>query len=466
MRWNFAFYLSIAVVFGTTAIVDAVIRNVPSQYPTIQAGINAAVNGDTVLVANGTYTGTGNKNIDFLGTAIVVKSAGGAENCIIDCQNSGRGFYFHSNELLTSTLDGFKIINGAVTNCGGGIKIENSSPTIKNCIIYGNHANGTGGNACGGGIAAQTNASPLISNCTISNNTCNWDGAGLALAQSLSGPPSSPIVECCIIEGNTSTVISGGMGISNTTTAIIRNTLIVNNIGPEVGAMHIWSASPLIMNCVIRGNTGNIYAGGINLGWGGGEPPSSPTIKNTIIKGNTGVGIRSQSTTNNPLVIYNDFHNNSGGNFSSMPAGLGVISTTNLNGDPCDQYYNIFLDPLFYSTTGDSAFYLTANSPCIDAGDPTSPLDPDGTIADIGAFYYCQNFPVIGDLIIIIQNNDVVLTWTPVTSAVSYNIYRSDTPYFDITGMIPISTTTNESFTDTNAVSAEGGWFYKVTYQY
>ena len=363
--------------------------HVPGDYPTIQAGINAAQNGDTVLVADGTFTGVGNKNIDFLGKAIVVISENGAENCIIDCEGDGRGFYFHTNETRSSVLDGFKIINGAVTDRGGGIKIVTASPTIKNCIISNNHANGTGGEASGGGICAVVNASPLISNCTISNNTCNWCGGGIEIAQDLGGPPSSPIVEYCTIQGNTSTVCNGGIVISNTTTAIVKNTLIINNTGPEIGAMHCWAASPTIINCVISGNSGNVYAGGINLGWGGGEPPSSPTIKNTIIEGNTGVGIRSQGGSN-PSVIYNDVYNNSGGNFSNMPTGLGVITTTNFNGDSCDTFFNIFEDPLFYSTTGDSAYHLAVNSPCIDAGDPNSPHDPDGTIADIGAYYFHQ----------------------------------------------------------------------------
>jgi hypothetical protein len=94
-------------------------------------------------------------------------------------------------------------------------------------------------------------------------------------------------------------------------------------------------------------------------------------------------------------LTYCDFYNNSSGNFAGyyIPANLGVITHTNYNDDSCDIYNNIFLDPAFYSTVGDSAFYLTQNSPCIDAGDPTSPFDPDGTIADIGAYYFDQNLP-------------------------------------------------------------------------
>ena len=76
---------------------SATIR-VATDQPTIQAGINAAIPGDTVLVAPGTYTGMGNKELDLKGKAIVLRSEGGAASTIIDCEQQGRGFYFQAGE--------------------------------------------------------------------------------------------------------------------------------------------------------------------------------------------------------------------------------------------------------------------------------------------------------------------------------------------------------------------------------
>ncbi|MBC8526609.1 MAG: T9SS type A sorting domain-containing protein, partial [Candidatus Cloacimonetes bacterium] len=105
---------------------------------------------------------------------------------------------------------------------------------------------------------------------------------------------------------------------------------------------------------------------------------------------------------NTNSITYSDFYNNQGGNFFGVNASIGVNVTTNANGDSCDAYYNIQLDPLFVdSLNGDYhlswANYPTPDntmSPCIDAGDPISPLDPDGTIADMGAYYFNQGVSI------------------------------------------------------------------------
>lgn len=124
-------------VFGGTL-------SVPSGYDTIQAAIDAAADGDVVTLADGTYTGEGNRNIDFGGKAITVQSENGPEACIIDCEDRGRGFYFHQGEGALSVLRGVTITNGvgftslngfAPPHGGGGICCSGASPVIENCII-------------------------------------------------------------------------------------------------------------------------------------------------------------------------------------------------------------------------------------------------------------------------------------------------------------------------------------------
>ncbi|MCX6601872.1 MAG: T9SS type A sorting domain-containing protein [bacterium] len=95
-------------------------------------------------------------------------------------------------------------------------------------------------------------------------------------------------------------------------------------------------------------------------------------------------------TASGPRVEHCCIYGNAGGNFSgNVPAGMGVVALTNANGDSCDTYYNIFLDPQF-ADTAEGDYHLTLGSPCIDAGDPGLPYDPDGTAADMGAFYFNQ----------------------------------------------------------------------------
>ena len=92
-------------------------------------------------------------------------------------------------------------------------------------------------------------------------------------------------------------------------------------------------------------------------------------------------------TTSSPTIEYCDFYGNSSTNYAgtTLPAGLGTLTTTNYNGDDCDIYSNIFLNPQFVSAAVGN-FNLQTWSACLDAGDPELPLDPDGSYAEIGAF--------------------------------------------------------------------------------
>ena len=101
------------LILVVAAFAQARTITVPGNYLTIQQAIDVAQTGDTVLVYDGIYAGDGNKNLDFKGKRITVTSLNGPASTIIDCEGSGRAFYFHSGETPNSVLSGFTIRNGA-----------------------------------------------------------------------------------------------------------------------------------------------------------------------------------------------------------------------------------------------------------------------------------------------------------------------------------------------------------------
>ncbi len=236
------FVLSL-ILCSTTAFGATIL--VPGDYKTIQVGINAASDGDTVLVADGIYTGRLNKNIDFKGKEITVRSENGPEQCIIDCGGNGRGFYFHSGELEDSVLSGFTITNGRTTNYGAGIYCSGSSPTITQCIIVNNKVIGTSNNSHGGGIYLGSGACPNITNCIIMRNTSNYQGGGIYCYN------GNPIITNCTITRNMA--VDGG------------------------GIYSRFKPAPRLTNCILWGNTPNEVAKDLNT--------DSPRIRYSVVEG-------------------------------------------------------------------------------------------------------------------------------------------------------------------------------------
>jgi len=153
-------------------ITTGVTLRVPSDYTTIQAAINEASEGDTVLIADGTYVGLWNKDLDFNGKAIKVASENGPENCLIDCEGSGSGVRFRDDEKHDSVVSGLTITRGHP-----GISCT-SSPTIVGCVIYGNSCIQPGG-SYGGGVH-NLNGYPIIVDCVVAGNTCGVGCSGTA----------------------------------------------------------------------------------------------------------------------------------------------------------------------------------------------------------------------------------------------------------------------------------------------
>jgi hypothetical protein len=284
---------------------------------------------------------------------------------------------------------------------GGGVNCEASSPNFSNCAINENAA------ADGGGVNCDE-ASPIFVACTIEDNTARNCGGALSSSSGWSNFTD------CVISGNSAdagggAVVSWSNSVSFTSCEINRNSAAHGNGGAvwscicsdhfencifqgnsafESGVAQCDGSSSSFVNCTLVSNSAEC-CGIVNC-----ESSSLRFISNIVAFSNA-PGIYFASSLSCSVRFCNVFGNVGGDIFfedndaSNGPPNLGQLVTTNANGDSCDIYYNIFLDPMFVDTAAGD-YHLLAGSPCIDAGDPALPLDPDNTIADIGAFYFHQ----------------------------------------------------------------------------
>jgi hypothetical protein len=153
-------------------VIAATLR-VPSKYPTIQAAIDSASVGDSVIVAEGVYSGEENKNLTFRGKELLLMSERGALHTSIDCEGDGRGLIFVGGEGPEMRVEGFTIWESKPQGeNGGGILCESgSSPTISWCLVARSGAD------AGSGMYIS-DSSPTIINCTFGD--C-WSNSGAAV---------------------------------------------------------------------------------------------------------------------------------------------------------------------------------------------------------------------------------------------------------------------------------------------
>ena len=423
-----------SICFVLASLANAVlgdIWSVPSEYVTIQAAIDVATNGDIVEIADGTYTGMGNKDLDLGGKAITVRStSGNPALCVIDCEKDGRGFYFHSGEQPDSVIDGVTIANGFVDGggpgyyFGGGVYCIGSSPTLTNCIIRDNVSFGWKG--AGGGVYCES-SSPLLTKCTITGNSAPSPfglGGGLFASGS-----SSPTLSQCKIVNNAAWEGGGGVSCYNSSSPILINTTFRQNRAANGGGVHCdYYASPTIIACTISRNAADSGAGIYCI-------RSSPDLSNCVISKN-------QATNNGGAILCSNEGNvlltncTITGNSASTGGGLvcangnPILANCILWGDAPQEIYvyggspavtysdvqggwtgvgNINADPLFGFSDD---LHLQDGSPCIDSAtsapvgglpavdieENARPLDGDGdtmAVPDMGAFEFNPAVPAI-----------------------------------------------------------------------
>lgn len=400
---------TVVVLFPTAAV--ATTWEVPSQCPTIQAGIDSAAAGDTVLIATGTYSGVGNRDIDFNGKAIVVRSQDGdPETCVIDMLGAGagqhRGFYLHSGEGPGSVLEGVTVKKGYLRATsssavkGGGVYCTGASPTFANCIFTLNmiYMDQTGEIAAlGGGMCLDSGSCPTLSDCVFLTNFGGSDGGGIFCSE------SSPTLIDCEFSDNSTLYYGGGMECHWNSNPSLTNCTFSGNSATMVdwadgGGMFLYESSPTLIDCTFSDNFAEDHGGGLmcsghsspsleycvfygnSAAYGGGIScwgTSSPDITSCTLSGNSGAngggltsGRNSAPTLENTIIA-----------FSTSGAGVGSVENGTATLTCCDVYGNaggdwvgiiagqyglngnISADPLFCGpASGD--FSISEYSPC------------------------------------------------------------------------------------------------------
>jgi len=318
--------ISIILCFS---LIHANILYVPGDAGTIQAAINVAVDGDTVVASDDVY----NENLNFLGKNITVgsrylidKNVSHISATIIDGNQNGSVITFANNETKEAQLVGLTIRNG-LANDGGGIYCIQANPTLKNLVITNNEAR-----SAGGGVYLYE-SSAILTNSTVSHNISESDGGGLMFYN------SSGTLYRIAVFGNTSKTRGGGICGFNNSIINLKNVTVVKNTAYENGSgiASLWESEIDILNSIIWDNN-----------------------QNGVYKSETG----------ELAATYSDIMN---GNDKAY------------FGEGCINLYPEFENVALYD------FNLTPSSPCVDGGNPADIyFDPDGTIADMGAFYIIQ----------------------------------------------------------------------------
>ena len=368
-----------------SAGLRAQIIHVPTDYPTIQQAIDSASNGDTVLVAPGTYFEVliiHGKNVSLASHYIITQDTAYISKTIIEAQCGGSVISFDSVDQ-TAMLCGFTIQGGGGSLLGNesGIICTSSSPKLLNLSVSKNQGTGV---RC-------ISSNPILRHVTITRNH-GWDGFPMGYGNEGGGlhcSNSNPILEDVIISNNSAISTGGGIALCNSN-PILTNVLIKGNstLGMEItggtnafgGGLYCYSSNPIMINVIISNNSTS------NGGMGAGIfcENSSPYLTNLTITDNTGSSGSVYCFRNsNPEFINSILWNKTLKEIFCDPMYKGnsiTITNSDIRGGKDSIIINtqdtitwldgnINADPLFTSSNV-NPYALLTGSPCIDAGTP------------------------------------------------------------------------------------------------
>ena len=277
----------VSLSFGAAA--GAATLRVPQHHATIQAAIDAAATGDVVLISDGTYTGTGNVNLDPKGKTITIRGEHGAEKTIIDGQDQNWAFDIHSGETRTTVLEGLTFTR-ASAGSRGAIRVVDAGATIRGCVFLNCSSeylyalgctNGslsvidTRFESCRAGLLSLLGTTAEVTGCTFSGNGGDWTLCGVNVVES-----TAEFRDCtftrnvyeplAVFEAKDATVLLVNCDFSDNplellaiarSAATIQDCRFTRNGGPDLSSGCVWvSGSARFRGCVFSANTA--YRGG------------------------------------------------------------------------------------------------------------------------------------------------------------------------------------------------------------
>ncbi|HNY77568.1 MAG: hypothetical protein RBS72_04250 [Sedimentisphaerales bacterium] len=291
-------------------------------------------NGSNAIVTRCTFVA----NVAWFGGGIY--NLEGSSPTLLDCT-------FRNNSSLTG---------GAASN-----RFE-SSPILTNCLFEGNQANGDGG-----AIDNHWYSNPNLTNCTFDANRAKR-GGGMR-----NGSNTKPILKNCVFTGNIASSEGGAMDNFFGAPILTQCSLIANSAGTSGGAISNNVSAPTLTNCTLYGNLATEHGGGIYSSSSNGNS----IVTNCILWANQKEQIRGKAD-----VSYSDVQ----GGFD----GVGNISAGPLFADPANGDYHLKSQAGRWDPNSANWVADDVTSPCIDAGDPNSPIgdepEPNGGIINMGAY--------------------------------------------------------------------------------
>lgn len=339
----------VLVFLLAAASIQAAVIQVPGDQPTIQAGINAASNGDKVLVAPGTYV----ENINFNGKKIIVESSEGAVMTVIDAGQAGSAALFEFSEGPTSVLRGFTLTNGSGTYdsplnayCGGGVYCRAfASPTLQNNRVTDSEAD------YGGGIFTDAGL-PVIQLTEIAGNEADFGGAIYC------GASSNAQIQDCMLYQNSALVSGGGIHL-DLCSPDITNCAIYRNTAQQGGGLYCdVNVYTQLRSCTFFENEAD-SGGAVEAFY------SFPSFRNCILWKNIAV---TDPQIANGLGLVTVYYSDVEGGWT----GTGNIDNDPLFADEAGAGLQLQQDPCQPGVV----------NPCVDGGDPSSGLIDGSTRTD------------------------------------------------------------------------------------